>query len=276
MGAEIVRELLRQYGLVPNRALGQNFLIDDAAARRIADKAAGFPVLEIGSGLGALTEPLLSRSPKVVAVEIDGRMAEILRHRFGNQHLTVIRADFLKTDLTELEDMLGGEYCVAANLPYYITTPICMRLLCRRRIHSMALMVQKEAGYRFFAGPGDRVYGPMAVLSQYYFELERLMTLSPESYYPQPDVDSVVVYLKSRGAQPMPQLPALLEAAFSMRRKTLFNNLKPLLGAQDAKETLSRCGIDGGLRAEALNVEDFAAIAREIIFPGENGQISTE
>lgn len=261
--------LLHEKGLTPNKALGQNFLSDQSAVLAIVDAAEidGKPVLEIGPGLGALTGSLLARASRVAAVEIDRRMAEILSERYGGE-LLLYREDFLKSDLASIRDALGGKsFCVAGNLPYYITTPICMKLLENASyVESMTLMVQEEAAGRFFAKPGDRVYGPLAVLSQAFFDAESVMRLSPESYYPQPDVYSRVIRL-ARNEQPfLPGLPLLLRDAFRMRRKTLINNLKASYPDTPAvQSSLRECALSLDVRAEALSASDYIKLYQALL-----------
>lgn len=270
MSAQEIKNLLAQFGLTPNKALGQNFLCDGAAARDIALSGCiqGRGALEIGPGLGSLTKPLLELAGRVVAVEIDERMVTALKARFGaNERLTLIHADFLKVPEDELLSALGDECAVLANLPYYITTPICMRLLSFTglKISNMSLMLQKEAAERFFAKPSSKQYGPLTVLSRCYYEVEKLMALSPEMYYPQPDVDSCVVTLKRRdGAKRVAELGAVLENCFSMRRKTIYNNLKAAYGEIPAREALLRAQIPEGARAEALEPEAFVRLAEAL------------
>lgn len=262
-----IKAILQQHGLLPNRALGQNFLADETAAQRIADAsgAARMPVLEIGPGLGALTEELLRISPHVTAVEIDAAMVGILRARFpAAPNFTLLHEDFLKTDLSVVLPQQSGQYAVAANLPYYITTPICLKLLtCAFPAARMVLMMQKEAAQRFTTLPGTRQYGPLGVLARLYYEVEILMELSPAHYYPQPEVDSVVLTLSRRQDAPvLPQLPQLLDAAFAMRRKTLANNLCGAGLTKDASAALlEAAGIPPAARAEALPPEAFARLA---------------
>ncbi|MDO4573162.1 MAG: rRNA adenine N-6-methyltransferase family protein, partial [Clostridia bacterium] len=155
------RQIMARSGLRPNRALGQNFLTDEERLSRIAEAAlcGSLPVLEIGAGLGALTEALLSRGVRVVAVEKDAALAALLREALPAAR--VISADFLALDVVRV--MAGEDFAAAGNLPYYATTPICEKLLCALPAQAV-LMVQKEAAARFFAAPGDRVYGPLAVL----------------------------------------------------------------------------------------------------------------
>ena len=269
MSIASIKAQLAQYGLTPNKALGQNFLADDAAAEEIAASCKG-AVIEIGPGMGALTEKLLNREEQVAAIEIDRHMADILKDRFG-ENLMLIEGDVLKADIKAIADSMGGKVTVAGNLPYYITTPICTRLItCGADIASMTLMMQKEAAERFFAKPGDRVYGPLTVLAQYYYDISTLLKLSREAYYPQPEVDSVVITLTRKEAEPHPQLHWLLESAFAMRRKTLSNNLKAA-GISDARlnKICEAVGIQPNIRAEKLTPAQFGAISGEIELHGK-------
>lgn len=269
MSIASIKAQLAQYGLTPNKALGQNFLADEDAAERIAASCGG-AVIEIGPGMGALTEKLLNREERVAAIEIDHRMAEILKERFGDR-LMLFEGDVLKADIKEIAESLGGEVSIAGNLPYYITTPICTRLItCGADIRSMTLMMQKEAAERFFAKPGDRVYGPLTVLAQYYYDVTTLLHLSKEAYYPQPEVDSVVLKLERKDAEPHPMLHWLLESAFAMRRKTIANNLKAA-GISDARlnAICAAVGIESNIRAEKLTPAQFGAISGEMEMNGK-------
>ena len=292
MNATELKRILAGAGLKPNRALGQNFCVDEVRLAAIADAACvdGLPVLEIGPGLGALTEPLLLRAARVVAVEKDAAMAELLRARLGGAadastaakdavpadiprarlggaadastaakdavpadipraRLEVYTADILRFDIAAA--MEGKDFCAVGNLPYYITTPIAERLLSLLP-QSMTLMVQREAADRFLAVPGERVYGPVAVLARTYYAVSCVMDVPRSCYYPQPEVDSAVVRLVRRAALPAADpaaFQAFLARAFAMRRKTLFNNL-----ARDARAAaaLSTLGLPADARAEAL------------------------
>lgn len=269
MSIATIKAQLELYGLTPNKALGQNFLADEGAAEEIAASCPG-PVIEIGPGMGALTEKLLERQAPVAAIEIDSRMAGILRERFGDR-LRLTEGDVLRADICAIADSLGGRVSIAGNLPYYITTPICTRLItCGADIASMTLMMQKEAGERFFAGPGDRVYGPLTVLARYNYEISTLLRLSREAYYPQPEVDSVVLKLERKSVQPPPMLEWLLESAFAMRRKTLANNLKAA-GVTDGrlKDIFAALDIPENIRAERLTPAQFAAISGEMELHGK-------
>lgn len=272
MGKEVmqdvqqVKALLARFGLSPNRGLGQNFLVDGDKAAAIAEAACpdGSPVLEIGPGLGALTKPLLERAQRVCAVEIDPALCQALQALFGQEpRFTLLQGDFLKADWEEIQAILGEPFSVAANLPYYVTTPICLRLLsCGLPIPRMALMAQTECADRFFAQPSSRQYGPLAVLAQYYYQPRALCSLSPADYYPQPGVDSQVVALESRNRPFLPQFAGFLQQAFAMRRKTLRNNLKAYPGLEDALESLD---LDPGCRAEALSPQQLASLCTALL-----------
>lgn len=258
-GAEQLKQTLSGLGVTPNKALGQNFLIDETAISDIVRCAgpAGKTVLEVGPGLGALTGPLCKSAHRVVAVEKDGAMAEALRALLPDKRLTVVTEDFLTADVPAL---LKGEkgFLAVGNLPYYITTPISEKLLCLKPA-SITLMVQKEAAARYFAPPGDRVYGPMAVLSQTGYRPRLVREVTRDCFWPQPEVDSAVVQLlrRSDGPEDMGRFLSFLKRAFAMRRKTLYNNLKSEENLLPALEAL---GVSPGVRAEALPPETLYGI----------------
>ena len=260
-----LKAALEAAGLRPNRALGQNFFVDGARLDAIVDAAGidGKAVLEIGPGMGALTERLAERAARVVAVEKDAAMAALLRERLaGAENLTVETADILRFPIAEAMGAAGAEagaFSVVGNLPYYITTPIAERLL-QLLPASMTLMVQREAAERFFAAPGERVYGPLSVMTGVCCEARRVMEVPRTCYYPQPEVDSTVVRLVRREAAkgvPAAAFFAFLNRAFSMRRKTLFNNLGREKGVA---ETLAALGLPAGVRAEALEPQELFEI----------------
>ncbi len=239
-------------GFVPNKALGQNFLTDARVIEAILDAAQieGKRVLEIGPGTGALTEGLLARASFLAAVEKDGRLCDFLNARFG-ERLGLLHADVLNADIPAL---MGGEnWHAVGNLPYYATTPIVLRLFSFLP-ESMTLMVQKEAAQRFFAAPGSRVYGPVAVVSSCFYEVSEVVRVPRGSFRPQPEVDSVVVRLwrnETRAVYAGAFL-SFLKRAFSMRRKTLANNLD-----RDARlaDALAALQAPADARAEALSPE---------------------
>ena len=252
MDKERSKSNLLPEGFVPNKALGQNFLSSDAVIGAILDAAQveGKRVLEVGPGTGALTEGLLSRSSFLAAVEKDGRLCELLRGRFGEE-LHLMHADVLDADIPSL---MGSEpWHAVGNLPYYATTPIVLRLLSLLP-ESMTLMVQKEAAPRFFAPPKDRVYGPVAVVTGCFYEAKVVVNAPRSCFNPPPEVDSVVVRL-SRNGQPGVDGAAFLsflKQAFSMRRKTLYNNVNK---DERVTETLARLNFPADARAEALPPE---------------------
>ena len=239
-------------GFVPNKALGQNFLSSVTIIEAILDAAQieGKRVLEIGPGTGALTEGLLSRAGFLAAVEKDGRLCELLTERFGEK-MTLVHADVLDADIPAL---MGVEpWHAVGNLPYYATTPIVLRLLSLLP-ESMTLMVQKEAAPRFFAPPKDRVYGPVAVVTGCFYEAKVVVNAPRSCFNPPPEVDSVVVRL-SRNDRPGVDGAAFLsflKQAFSMRRKTLYNNVNK---DERVTETLARLNFPADARAEALPPE---------------------
>ena len=251
-----IKERLSRFGLTPNKALGQNFLADQGARDALIDamNVDNRPVLEIGPGLGALTEGLLQRAKAVAAVEKDAAMIRVLQETLSSPRLILVEGDILKADIAALHKELGGgPLTVAGNLPYYITTPIVLMLLkCALPIACMTLMLQQEAAERFFAGPADRVYGPLTVAAQCGYDVEEVLKLPPSAYYPQPDVHSAVVRLVSKCA-PLPEgFLSFLQSAFAMRRKTLLNNLLSGYPRETIREAMKSANLPEGVRAEAL------------------------
>jgi len=249
-----MREIDRQQaalpdGFVPNKALGQNFLTRQSVVRAIVDAVEidEKTVLEIGPGTGALTAELVPRAQRLIAVEKDGRLAGLLKERFGDA-LTVVHADFLDADVPALTG--NTAWHAVGNLPYYATTPIVLRLLSLLP-ESMTLMVQSEAAERFYAAPTERVYGPLAVVSQCFYRTKTVLNVPRECFSPQPDVDSVVVRLTKLMESDENAVAFLkfVKQAFSMRRKTLYNNLKKDPRLNDA---LASLGFRSDVRAEAV------------------------
>jgi len=259
MKADAAATAVNLEGFVPNKALGQNFLTDDSVIRAILDAAdvGGKTVLEIGPGAGALTEGLLQRAAAVYAVEKDKRLCGYLSARFG-ERLTLLHADILDVDAASLT--AGRPWHAVGNLPYYATTPIVLRLLAFLP-ESMTLMVQSEAAERFFAQPKGRVYGPVAIAAQCFYTPSVFCSVSRASFSPQPEVESTVVRLtrnETRVEHPAAFL-AFVQAAFSQRRKTLFNALRRDPRLPDA---LALCGVPPDVRAEALPPETLLRLYR--------------
>ena len=271
--------IIAKYDFAFRKQYGQNFLIDSAVPEAIV-QAAGLTkadaVLEIGPGIGTMTQYLAEAAGKVTAVEIDKTLLPILADTLsGFDNVHVIQGDILKIDLSALiEEMGGGPIKVVANLPYYITTPIIMKLLSSgEAISLMALMVQEEVAERIVSGPGSKAYGAISLGVQYYAEPKIVCRVAPSSFMPQPGVASSVLLLEKR-AEPKvnPKNPehmfACIKAAFLQRRKTLPNALSgyaPLgISREKAAEALRRMGLDERLRGETLDLEGFAALSDRI------------
>jgi 16S rRNA (adenine1518-N6/adenine1519-N6)-dimethyltransferase len=269
-----VKALLERYNIAPLKKYGQNFLIDGNIADRIAEAAMpeGGSALEIGPGLGALTQRLLRRASAVAAYEIDAGLCRVLRGLFeGESRLLLFHEDFLKADLKKdlLPVFKSGDIYVAANLPYYITSPCIMKLLtCGLPIKRMTVMVQKEVAQRICAAPGSTEYGSISAAVQFFAEAKLLLPVSAPCFYPQPEVSSAVMTLSVHSSLPG-DADAYLSAVrmlFAMRRKTVRSNLRQGLGISqsEAEALLAAAGVDGDARAERLSVNDFLSISKKI------------
>lgn len=265
-------------GVRPDKRLGQNFLIDEDVISTIIDESGVTEhslVLEIGPGTGALTLPLAERAGRVIAVDLDPDMIEGLRIKtFGMDNVELILGDILQTDIkgiTEkcMEEHGLSELRIIGNLPYYITTPIIMKLLeAGTGAKSITVMMQKEVGDRIAAEPGTRASGAITYPVHYYSEVTEVIDVPRECFYPVPGVDSVVLRLDLRdepavAVKSEEMLLRCVKAGFSMRRKTLLNSLGSLGGydKQSLSEALERAGIDPGRRAETLTLEEFARLS---------------
>lgn len=252
--------LLKKYEQKAKKHLGQNFMVDPNVVQKIARESVGSQrevCLEIGPGLGALTEQLAQEYNKVIAYEIDEYMVEILQESLEEyDNVTVIHEDFLKANLSEIPEPIT----VCANLPYYITTPLLFRLM-ELDVDQMTLMVQKEIGERLAAKVSTKDYSSLSIQIQYYFDVEKIMKVSPESFLPKPNVDSIVVKLRKRNDATMPYDEKVffefVRASFQFRRKTLMNNLKAIDKHQDYLAVFEKLGWDVRVRAEDLTLEDF-------------------
>lgn len=259
-------------GLPPvlsKKSLGQNFLIDPNLARKLIDALHPSPdetVLEIGPGGGSLTAPLLERTTRLIAVEIDDRLIPFLHERFGQQ-LTLLQADILDIDLTDLAQKSGGPLAVIGNLPYYSSSPILFHLLAHRRALSrIVVTLQSEMVDRCCATVGGKEYGSVSVQLQVYASLRRLFNLSPNVFRPRPQVTSAA--LEADFCKPLAPLPKsdrhlerIVRAAFSRRRKMLHNSLAGGLGQECAARLLTATGLDGSRRAEQLSPAEFVLLA---------------
>lgn len=275
------KELLKRHGLNLKKSLGQNFLIDGNILNNLVSNlnlTAEDGVIEIGPGIGALTEELAKRAGKVVTVEIDGRLIPVLREIFEPyQNVKIIHKDVLKLDLKEVDAEFGPDQkiTVAANLPYYITTPILLKLLhselCLRTI---IVMVQKEVAARIAAEPGDKNYGSLSIAVQYYAQAETVMEVPRTAFLPNPNVDSAVLrldMLAEPAVRPSDEdfFFKVVRAAFRQRRKTIFNNLThnlfPNAHKNEVRSRLERANIDPARRAETLSIEEFAQLSEAVL-----------
>ena len=275
----IMKPLLAEHGFHFSKAKGQNFLIAQWVPQQIAqdagvDETAG--VLEIGPGIGPLTQQLALRANKVCAVELDHRLKPILDMTVGEfSNLEILWNDVLKLDIPALvkEKFPGLRPMACANLPYYITSPILTALLEAECFESVTVMVQKEVAQRIAAKPGTADYSAFTVFCQYYAEPEILFDVPAHCFLPQPKVTSAVVTLRTRKALPW-QIDSkdiffrTVRASFAMRRKKLSNGLAsgfPELGKAGAEDVIRACGLDANVRGETLDISQFAAIANEIV-----------
>ncbi len=266
----ITKHILQAFHLHASRRLGQNFLVSSAVVRGIVEAAEVGPgdrVLEIGPGIGTLTQGLLEAGALVTAVEIDKKLPAVLAETLrGYEGLRVVPGDILKTDIPAL--MGGAPFKAVANLPYYITTPILLALLEQRLpLTKIVLMVQREVAERMTAPPGGKDYGALSVAMQYHTEPRIVMDVPPSCFLPAPEVESVVIACDVR------QTPAVetedealffrvVKSAFGQRRKTLGNALKALgRPRQEIAAALSAAGIDEKRRGETLSLAEFAAVA---------------
>ncbi|MCI9546943.1 MAG: 16S rRNA (adenine(1518)-N(6)/adenine(1519)-N(6))-dimethyltransferase RsmA [Lachnospiraceae bacterium] len=270
-------EIIKKYEFVFQKKFGQNFLIDTHVLDRIFDAAKICEddfVLEIGPGIGTLTQYLASSARKVVAVEIDGALIPILKDTLRDySNVEVIHSDILKIDLKELirEQNQGRAIKVVANLPYYITTPILMELLEKRiSITSITVMVQKEVAKRMCQGPGSKDYGALSLAVQYYSEPSVVANVPPNCFLPRPKVGSAVIQLKIHEKPPVDTVDVhlmfqLIRASFNQRRKTLVNGLlnspELFLKKEDIHIALEKCGLPVDIRGEKLNLSQFAKLS---------------
>ena len=270
---EVTTRILQAFHLRADKNLGQNFLVEESVVNRIAKAAELTPedtVLEIGPGIGTLTQALAMTGASVVSVELDKRLIPVLQETVGAyDNVHVVQGDILKINI--LETVQGAApFKVCANLPYYITTPIIMNLLEQKLpLERLVVMVQKEVAERMTAPPGGREYGAISVAMQYYTEPKIAFIVKAGSFLPAPKVDSAVLVCKKRSTPPV-DVPdektffKVVAAAFSVRRKMLTNSLKNMGGqtTEQVKAWLDRAGIDGTRRAETLSLEEFASLAR--------------
>lgn len=268
---EVTTRILQAFHLKADKNLGQNFLVEETIVNRIARAAELTPadtVLEIGPGIGTLTQSLALTGAQVVAVELDKRLIPVLQETVGSYaNVRVVQGDILKIKIPEVVGTKGFKVC--ANLPYYITTPIIMNLLEQKLpLERLVVMVQKEVAQRMTATPGGREYGAISVAMQYYTEPRIAFVVKAGSFLPAPKVDSAVLVCKRRATPPVEVADEkvffrVVTAAFSVRRKMLSNSLKNMggLAGEQVTQWLQKAGIDGKRRAETLSLQEFAQLA---------------
>jgi len=270
-----IEALLARHGFHFSKSKGQNFLIDRAIPRAIAEASgadAGCGALEIGPGIGALSHELCRRAGKVVAVELDTTLLPILDETMADfDNFELISADVLKVDLPALVRERFGDLTpiVCANLPYNITTPVLTKLIEAKCFERLTVLIQREVAQRICAAPGTAAYGAFSVFMQYYTAPELCFEVGPESFIPQPKVTSAVLRAEIRKTPPVQVADEafffrVVYAAFALRRKTLVNSLTTAFGAlgkERLTELVVSCGLDAGVRGERLGLPDFARLA---------------
>ena len=276
---EETRFILNKYNIKADKKLGQNFLISDDAVNRIIEKSEVTKsdlVIEIGPGLGTLTKELLERAGKVICIELDTRMVKILNERFSlYDNFEIIHDDILKVDLKsiikrEKENQNMKEAKIVANLPYYITTPIIMKLLEEKLdLKTITVMVQKEVADRLTALPGTKKSGAITYGVYYYAKAEEVLEVLPQSFIPAPEVTSEVIQFKIRKEPPVfvgddKKMFQIIKCAFTQRRKTLLNSLvntNIFNSKEHGSKILKEDNLKENVRPEELTLEDFARIA---------------
>lgn len=270
-------EVLQKYNFNFQKKFGQNFLIDDHILEKIVDSAELTKedcVLEIGPGIGTMTQYLAERAGSVIAVEIDKALIPILKDTLSDyDNVTILNEDILKVDIAALvEERNGGRPIkVVANLPYYITTPIVMGLFeSHVPLHSITIMVQKEVAERMQVGPGTKDYGALSLAVAFYSKAEVVTIVSPNCFIPKPNVASAVIRLKVHGEPPVKVkdeafLFQVIHASFRQRRKTLMNGLSNApelrVGKQAVLEALQEMGVSESIRGETFTLEEFGRLS---------------
>ncbi|PZX02844.1 16S rRNA (adenine1518-N6/adenine1519-N6)-dimethyltransferase [Psychrobacillus insolitus] len=276
------QEILKKYGFSFKKSLGQNFLIDPNILRNIvshADLTKNSAAIEIGPGIGALTENLAREAGKVVAFEIDQRLLPVLADTLSPyDNVEIIHGDILEADVKKvLEEQLADyeDVMVVANLPYYVTTPILLKLLMDRLpIRGMVVMMQKEVADRITAKPSTKAYGSLSIAIQYYMKAEVAMTVPKTVFMPQPNVDSAVIKLTRYEKPPVNVIDEdfffkVSRGSFVQRRKTIINNLQSSLpNGKEKKDLIVQClekvNVDPIRRGETLSIEEFGRLADEL------------
>jgi len=274
---KVMKEILEKYGFKFSKSLGQNFLIDGNIINKIVDAAdidQNTGVIEIGPGFGTLTQGLCKRAKKVVAIELDKSLKEVHKETLNYDNIKIIYDDFMKVDVDKLieEEFEGMDVKLVANLPYYITTPIIMKVLEEKfKISKIVVMVQKEVAERLNAKPNTKEYGAISLAVQYRADTSIAMIVPGSVFMPRPKVDSAVISLSILKeprikVKDEKMLFAVVRASFGQRRKTLLNSLSNILKCpkEQINEVLQNVGISPSVRGETLNLEQFGKIADEL------------
>ncbi len=271
-----IKEICEKFGFSFSKSLGQNFLINPSVCPRIAEMGGASPetgVIEIGTGFGVLTHELAKRAKKVVAIELDTRLLPVLDYTLSeHKNVKIINEDVLKVDLKKLmeDEFEGMDVYVCANLPYYITSPVIMKLLEEKlRIKAITVMVQKEAAVRLCAKLPSRDCGAVTVAVRYYSEPKTLFPVSRGSFMPAPNVDSAVIRLDVKENNNLSEIEekklfSVVKGAFSQRRKTLLNTLSShfKISKDEVLNAVKSANLKETARAEELKLEDFLALSR--------------
>ena len=273
-----IRALLQRHGFHFSKALGQNFLIASWVPQQIAENSladGGTGVLEIGPGIGCLTEQLSLRAAKVVALELDRRLQPLLKETLSScPNVKIIFSDALKTDIRALiaQEFKSLRPVVCANLPYQVTSPLLLKLLDIRELEAITVMIQREVAERICAFPGGADYGAFSLRVQWDMETEILFHVPPSCFMPQPGVTSSVIRMVRREKPPVSvrdeaAMFRLIRAAFGQRRKTLANAVSsqlPALNREQVEQALLACGLDTRVRGESLSIAQFAQLSDEL------------
>lgn len=279
---EETKYIMKKYNIKANKNLGQNFLISEDVVEKIVESAdikKDELIIEIGPGLGTLTKHLLEKSGKVICIEIDPKMIKILEDRFAlYTNFEIINEDVLKVNLQEIIKKEKRTCKIVANLPYYITTPIIMKLLeDKLEIESITVMIQKEVADRLIARPGEKETGAITYSVYYYCNSEKILEVPNYSFIPEPEVTSEVIKLKLRKEIPIKvknieDMFKIIKNAFMQRRKTLINalvNTKIIKNKEEANEIFEKLNISTKVRAEELTLQQFADISDNIEMGGK-------
>lgn len=276
------QQIMAKYNLKVKKSLGQNFLIDPNILRKIVGQAnltKQSAAIEIGPGIGALTEHLAREAGKVLAFEIDQRLLPVLDDTLSPyDNISIVHADILKTDVqAAIDNELAGyeDIVVVANLPYYVTTPIILKLLLEKLpIRGMVVMLQKEVAERITAKPGTKAYGSLSIAIQYYTQAEMALTVPKSVFLPQPNVDSAVIRMTKREVPEVEVIDedfffSVTRGSFVQRRKTILNNLQVAMPlGKEKKElilkALEEAGIDPARRGETLTIKEFGLLADKL------------